>query len=137
MALLRSAVESFALGYWLLYQASDDQLDAFKRGRMTQTLEALMRRIAEENPTGPNRESLQRLVQRMNTLTHGGIQHLVMRIGPSTLGPQYDVDDVANALSIGVWIATMAAVDIVVGIMGDTGLAMTMMVEGEDLFPRS
>jgi hypothetical protein len=137
LALLRSAVESFALGYWLLYQANEDQLDAFKRGRMNHTLEPLLRRIADENPMGPRKEALQRLVQRLNALAHGGIQHLVLRIGSSTLGPQYSVEDMANALSIGVWVATMAVVDIVGGIMGDTGLAMKMRIEADDLFPRN
>lgn len=134
LALLRCAVEAFALGYWLLYQASEDQLDAFKRGRMTHTLEPLLRRIGDENPAGPRKEDLQKLVRRMNAMTHGGIEHLGLRIGASSVGPQYTKDDLANALSIGVWVATMAAVDVVGGIVGDTGRAMKMMVEADDLF---
>lgn len=129
LALLRPAVEGFALGYWLLYQADEAQLTVFIAGRSTLTLEPLLRRIADENTSGPRKGDLQRLVKRLNTFTHGGIEHLVMRQGAGVVGPQYEPEDMAHALRLGAWVARMAAVDIVGGVIGDAELATKMISE--------
>lgn len=124
LTLLRPAVEAFAQGYWLLYVASDAQIDEFKRGRKTMTLEPLLKCLARTNPDGPPIEALQRMAKRMNDLTHGGLGHLVLRIGPRTAGPQYAAADLANAIDIAVWVASMSLMDIVGGICRDDQSAM-------------
>lgn len=135
LALLRPAVEGFALGYWLLYQADEAQLTAFAEGKSTQTLDPLLRRIADEHASGPRKDQMQQLVKRLNPFTHGGIEHLVMRQGPDVVGPRYDVEDMANALGIGAWVAKMAAVDIVGGVAGNAELANDMLNEVDDELP--
>lgn len=54
LALLRPTVEAFARGYWLLYQADDDQIKMFSQGKSTRTLDVLLRRIIAA-PTWPAR----------------------------------------------------------------------------------
>lgn len=135
LALLRPAVEGFALGYWLLYQADEAQLTTFAEGKSTQTLDVLLRRISDEHSSGPRKGQMQQLVKRLNAFTHGGIEHLVMRQGPGVVGPRYEVEDMANALGIGVWVAKMAAVDIVGGVAGNAELANEMLNGVDDAMP--
>jgi hypothetical protein len=129
LALLRPAVEGFARGYWLLYQADENQLSEFAKGRMTLTLDVLLRHIAEDGSPGPQKGKLQQLVRRLNELTHGGIEHLIMRQGQSVVGPQYRIEDMANGLEIGTWVAKMSALDMVGGIAGETARAQRMVEE--------
>lgn len=133
LALLRPAVEAFALGYWLLYQADENQLASFVDGKMRIGLDALLRHIADDNPAGPRRAELQALVQRLHTLTHVGLEHLVMRQGPGVVGPQYHAEEIANALDIGSWVAKMAALDAVGGVAGDEETATEMLTEVDEL----
>lgn len=135
LALLRPAIEGFALGYWLLYQANDAQIATFIDGKSTLTLEPLLRRIADKDASGPRRGELQHLVKRLNTFTHGGIEHLVMRQGSAVVGPQYTYGDMADALGLGVWVARMAALDMVGGVIGDSELATRMIGEIDDVPP--
>lgn len=127
LALLRSAVEGFALGYWLLYQTDEAQLTAFVEGKSKPSLDFLLRCIADEHSSGPRKGELQKLVKRLNALTHGGIEHLVMRQGAGVVGPQYSVEEIVHALGIGAWVAKMAAVDIVGGVAGEAELANQMI----------
>ena len=129
LALVRCAAEAFARGYWILYLADERQLDDFRQGHLTLTLEALLKKIADDNPTGPHKRDMQRFVQRLNGLNHGGLEHLALRMSPTTSGPQYSVDGISAALEVGVWIASMSAVDIVGGIVGDDTLAKEMLAE--------
>jgi len=129
LALLRPAVEGFALGYWLLYQANENQLSEFTVGRMTLTLDTLLRRIADGDSPGPQKSDLQQLVRRLNALTHGAIEHLIMRQGQSVVGPQYRIEDMANGLDIGTWVAKMSALDMVGGIASETARAQQMLEE--------
>lgn len=135
LALLRSAVEGFALGYWLLYQTDEAQLTAFVEGKSKPSLDFLLRCIADEHSSGPRKGQLQQLVKRLNAFTHGGIEHLVMRQGHGVVGPRYDVEDMANALGIGAWIAKMAAVDIVGGVASNAELADEMLRGVEEVLP--
>lgn len=135
LTLLRPAVEGFALGYWLLYQADDAQINVFAEGKATPTLDVLLRRIADEHTAGPEKGQLQKLVKRLNAITHGGVEHLVMRQSKSAVGPQYTGEDMASALSIGSWVAKMAALDIVGGVVGDAELAAKMLSEAEEFQP--
>jgi len=129
LALLRSAVESFARGYWLLYQVDQDQLSKFLEGRMTLTLDTLLRRIAEDGSPGPKKAQLQQLASRLNALTHGSLEHLMMRQGRSDVGPRYSAEDMANGLDIGTWVAKMSALDLVGGIVNDEERALRMLEE--------
>lgn len=133
LALLRPTVEAFARGYWLLYQADDDQIKMFSQGKSTRTLDVLLRRISEEHSAGPHKQRMQTLVERLNALTHGDVEHLAMRLGNGQIGPQYDVDHLAQALYLGAWVATMAAMDIVGGVGQNAELAATMLTEADTL----
>jgi len=135
LTLLRPVVEGFALGYWLLYQASEAQIIAFAEGKSTLTLDVLLRRIADEHTAGPEKGQLQKLVKWLNSMTHGGVEHLVMRQSKSTVGPQYTIEDMASALSIGAWVAKMAALDIVGGVVGDVERATQMLSEVDGFRP--
>jgi hypothetical protein len=127
LTLLRPAVEGFALGYWLLYQADDAQITAFAEGKSKPKLDALLREIADEHTAGPQKGQLQKLVKRLNAITHGGIEHLIMRQSRTAVGPQYTIEDMADALSLGAWVAKMAALDIIGGVVGDVEHASQML----------
>lgn len=131
LTLIRPAVEGFARGYWLFYQASDAQLGEFVAGRRTSTLDALLRVIADDGSPGPQKSQLQQLVQRLNALTHGSLEHLVLRQSPSSVGPHYRAEDMAQGLEIATWVAKMAALDMVGGVADDAERATRMQQELE------
>lgn len=134
LALLRPTVECFARGYWLLYLADDDQIKMFSERKATRNLDFLLRKITEDNARGPHKQQMQTLAERLNTLTHGDVEHLAMRIGNGKVGPQYDVEHLAQALRLGAWVALMAAMDMVGGIGQNVELATTMLSEVDTTF---
>lgn len=131
LTLIRPAVEGFARGYWLLYRANDAQLREFVVGRHSPPLDRLLREIANEGAPGPQIGELQQLVQRLNALTHGAIEHLALRQSSSSVGPRYRAEDMAQGLDVATWVAKMAALDMVGGVADDAERATRMQQELE------
>lgn len=129
LALQRPLFEAFSLGHWLSYWASDDEVDDFAEGRRKPSLEFLRRALVDGNPGGPSHADMQRLVSRMHDLTHGGIGHLVLRMGATRLGPCYSAEQIVVALDVASWTAGMAALDLVGSVIGDVALASTLTDE--------
>lgn len=90
-SLLRSLCESFVRGVWILHCASDQDVERFGRGKCPNPpdlLEAISSQseanlhAAWLSATSENREVL-------HGFTHGGIEHVMRRIGEDVIEPRY------------------------------------------------
>lgn len=144
LALQRPLFEAFARGYWLIYQATDDDIDRFAEGRHKPNLEYLRRMLVEDNPGGPSHADIQRFVSVTHDLTHGGIGHLIHRMSSSRIGPSYGASQIISTLDAASWLTAMAALDLVGTVIEDATVATALAGDARAIlgmpvspFPRS
>lgn len=126
LSLQRPLFEAFGLGYWLIYRASDDEIDSFAEGRRRPKLEYLRRMLVDDNPGGPPHADMQRFVSMTHDLTHGGLGHLMHRMNAVRLGPSYSDDQIATAFDVATWTTGMAALDMIGAVVEDKVLATVL-----------
>lgn len=78
--LVRSVVESYALGFWLAHVASDHAITQYSVGRETKTLKPLLNAIYKSPHAGKSRlVATVEDVSVFDSLTHGGIRQMMLR----------------------------------------------------------
>ena len=92
LALARPLLEGFVRGVWILKCASDEQIEQFSEGNCP-NFPALLQAMEDNEQTKPhaswihqNRDANK---DHFNDFVHGGIEHVLRRIGETALEPQY------------------------------------------------
>ncbi|WP_147292967.1 DUF6988 family protein [Dyella psychrodurans] len=136
--LARSILESYVTGFWLLYIASDQQIESFNKGKTSiKHKRVLMNEVIGHKASRITDYKLKELTGLLDGLTHGGIKHLAMRLSGNFSGAIYKHRYVAGLLDLSSWIACMAAVDVMVKIMAESELAASMHDKGNEIFLRN
>jgi hypothetical protein len=110
VALLRVVAESTVRGIWLSACATDEQLEAFTRGRIGhfgQLIDEIEGRIGNANKTLSNFKV--NAWSAMNDFTHTGYQQVIRRHGPGILGQNYPDSEICKALSVAGALGLIAA----------------------------
>lgn len=99
-SLLRSIVESYARGVWVLKCASNKDIEQFKRDRFKDgTFEDRLKEIhdIEDNPHSSALLNLKVIAwNALNSYTHGGFRAISRRFKEGELAPNYSLEEITG-----------------------------------------
>ncbi|RUO28046.1 hypothetical protein CWE12_12535 [Aliidiomarina sedimenti] len=100
-SLLRPLHEAYTRGVWLLDHASDEAVEKFGK-RKYPGFKDMLKDIGDDPETGgafiKGMSELNR--EDFHGLTHGGIEHIIRRISPSAIEPNYPVEEIQKLLKV-------------------------------------
>lgn len=133
-ALVRSMFEAYVRGAWLHQCASEDQLQLFKRGTLGHSFGSF---LSDLEKLDAFREGVLSSVKKkswdvMCGFTHTGFDQVVRRNTENDIGPNYEVDELIEALDFADGIAIMAGVEFA-HLASDDYLAMAFLEKAKGL----
>lgn len=100
-ALIRLLFEAYVRGLWLNYCANDKEINKFKKDKMDKEFGKLIEDI--EKIDGYNVGTLSKAKKAgwkvMNSFTHSGFNQIVRRNTKSTVEPNYEVEEIEEAIN--------------------------------------
>ena len=130
--LSRSLCESFVRGIWILHCASDEDLERFGHGKCPNTPD-LLKAISRQNKASLHSEWLRATSANRDVLhgfTHGGIEHVMRRIGESVVEPRYPESELEYLVGLCTEVYLRIGCELL-SLMGDAG-AKRELVERVD-----
>lgn len=113
-ALIRSQFEAHVRGIWLLFCASDAEIDAFKEDRLKKAFGDLIQEIEkiEAYSGGTFSYIKERSWKVMNSLTHTGFYQVIRRNTDTEIRADYSEAEILDALSTANSFAILAGVEV-------------------------
>jgi len=110
-ALTRVLTESVVRGMWLFYCASENEIEKFRKGKLSKSYGTLITEI--EVNLGNETNALSVLKKNtwntMNDFTHTGYEQISRRHGEDFVGSNYSIDDINQTLTISSVLGLVAA----------------------------
>ena len=134
-ALIRSIFESYVRGCWLLYCASDNQIDKFKNEKLDMKLYQFIEDLEKHEAfSGGTLSHVKKTSYKtMNSFTHSGFFQVVRRNTDSTIEPNYSDKELIDALETADSFAILTA--IAIADMGkNQNLALEVFEKGKKYF---
>ena len=134
-ALVRLIFESHVRGVWILYCASDKQIEQFKNDKLDKNFHQLIEEI--EKIDAFNVGTLSHVKEKswaiMNSFTHSGFWQVVRRNKPGEIAPNYTDNEIIDALRTANSFAILAAFTIA-NMSKDEGLVKEIYERGMEYF---
>ena len=113
-ALVRLQFESYVRGIWILFCATDKQIEKFKEDKLDKSFRNLIEEIEklEVYSEGVLSHVKNESWRAMNSLTHSGFYQVVRRNKPDSICSNYTDDEILDALSTANSFAILTAVEI-------------------------
>lgn len=111
-ALIRVIYDTYIRGIWLFKCASDAELERYKHGRLRKTLDQMIRDIerVEGFDVGVLSDIRSRSWSTMNGFVHSGYEQIARHQTEGTIEPNYDGDEIVEAINFATAIALLSAV---------------------------
>ena len=134
-ALVRSIFESYVRGCWLLYCASDNQIDKFKNEKLDMKLYQFIENLEKHEAfSGGTLSHVKRTSYKaMNSFTHSGFFQVVRRNTGNTIEPNYADEELIDALETANSFAILTAIAIA-DMSGNQNLALEVFEKGKKYF---
>lgn len=134
-ALIRSQFEAHVRGVWLLFCASDVEIDLFKKDKLKKTFANLIEEIEkiETYSEGTFSYVKDKSWKVMNSFTHTGFYQVVRRNADTEIRPDYSEAEILDALSTANSFAILAGVE-VANIAKDEALTREIADHGNRYF---
>ncbi|MGB3091747.1 MAG: DUF5677 domain-containing protein, partial [Candidatus Zixiibacteriota bacterium] len=113
-ALIRLLFEAYVRGVWLLYSASDEEIEQFKDDKLNKAFGELIADLESREPFDGGTLSHVKEVswKAMNSLTHSGLSQVARRITSDAITPNYTDEELKDVLETANSIGVLAAVAI-------------------------
>lgn len=113
-ALIRSEFEAHVRGIWLLFCASDAEIDRFKKNKLMKNFGNLIKEIEkiETYSEGTFSYVKEKSWEVMNSFTHTGFYQVIRRNTDTEIRPNYSEAEILDALSTANSFAIFAGVEV-------------------------
>ncbi len=111
LALMRLLFEAYGRGMWLMYAATDDDIDRAGRDRFPNDFNRIVAEIDEKIPLSSPFSALKNESwKKLCSFTHTGFQQIGARLTPQGIGYAYKESEILGALH---WADTLALLAVV------------------------
>jgi len=134
-SLVRLIFEAYVRGIWLLYCASDEQLDQFKNDKLDKRFYELLEDIEKHEAfkVGTLSYVKEKSWKIMNSLTHSGFYQVTRRNKVGEIAPDYTNEEIIDALQTANSFAILTAIAIA-DMAHNERLAKEVFEKGMDYF---
>lgn len=113
-SLLRILFEAYVRGLWLQHCANENEIEKFKNGRIDKTFGSLIKDIEKKEgyQGGVLSKAKKAGWAKMNCFTHSGFSQVVRRNTESSIEPNYDPEEVEEAINFTNAIGLLASLEL-------------------------
>jgi hypothetical protein len=134
-ALVRSEFEAYVRGVWLLYCASDLEIEKFKKDKLEKNIGQLIEDIEKHDAfnVGTLSHVKQTSWKAMNSFTHSGLYQIIRRNTASEITPNYTDAELIDALDTAISFGILTAIAIS-DMARNEALAKKVFNRGQEFF---
>lgn len=136
-SLARPLCESFVRGVWMLHCASDEDTERFQQGKLPKFPE-LLERISSDDEASLHAAWLRATSANkvvFDDFTHGGIEHVLRRVGEDMVEPRYPERELEHLLGLSVEVYLRVGWELL-SLMGDAGAKRQLLENVESDWER-